>query len=64
MTNLAWCYMQGCGIEKNPEKAFSYYRKAADLHYAEAYLELGKCYLNGNGVEQNFAAFIGRRVPE
>lgn len=35
-------------------KAFECYMKAAELGYAEAYYNVGKAYLDGNGVERDF----------
>ena len=41
------------GVEKDLEKAFSYYKQSAELGYAEAQNYLGFCYDNGNGCEEN-----------
>ncbi len=59
MTYLYNCYIDGIGTEKNPEKALSYLRRAADGEYFAACIELGRCYCFGeNGVEQNSAKAV------
>jgi TPR repeat protein len=35
----------------NLERGLKYLRKAADMRYPKAYLNLGKCYENGLGVK-------------
>lgn len=39
--------------EEKYQQAFEYYKKAADYGNDEAIAQIGLCYLNGNGVEQN-----------
>ncbi len=34
--NLGYCYANGCGVEKSPEKALEYYRMAADQGHEQA----------------------------
>ena len=49
-TALGVRYEKGDGVEKNPVKAVSYYKKAAGQGHAEAQSRLGYCYANGIGV--------------
>ncbi len=51
--NLALCYYNGKGIEKDYVKATEWYSKAAEQGYAEAQHNLGACYYNGKGVEND-----------
>jgi TPR repeat protein len=51
--NLARCYHRGLGVEKNPEKAASWYLKAADQGLPYAQYNLGSLYLTGEGVPQD-----------
>ncbi|POG57790.1 hypothetical protein GLOIN_2v1791279 [Rhizophagus irregularis DAOM 181602=DAOM 197198] len=53
MLNLANCYKNGEGTEKNLEKAFHYYQKAAENGNEEAMYNLAKFYYNGEGTEKN-----------
>lgn len=41
------------GSGENAAKSFDWFRKAAEQGLAEAQNELGRCYLNGEGVEKN-----------
>jgi len=50
---LAQCYLDGCGIRKNPQNAILYYRKAAEQGNAEAFYGLGICHEEGSGVEND-----------
>lgn len=87
---LGWCYLDGWGVEKNPEEgakfinearskadklrplsqywlgricesskdnsaAVELYKAAAKGGYAKAMFELGKRYLTGQGVDQNYS---------
>ena len=47
------CYYDGKGTEKDLNKAFFWYRKAAYQNLAEAQYFLGMCYYSGEGVEQD-----------
>ena len=48
--NLAMCYAEGKGVDKDPGRAFTWARKAADQGYAPAQSMLSRCYRNGDGV--------------
>jgi TPR repeat protein len=49
--NLAWCYENGRGIEKDEATAAKLYRKAAVQGHARAQHNLGWCLMRGRGVE-------------
>ena len=52
--NLGWCYEQGHGVEKNPQKAFELFWLYADkTDSAFARYKLGGCYSKGIGVEKD-----------
>ncbi|RGB28202.1 hypothetical protein C1646_819278 [Rhizophagus diaphanus] len=53
MFNLANRYYNGKGIEKNLEKAFHWYQKAAENGYTGAMNNLAYMYYNGEGTEKN-----------
>lgn len=40
-------------IRKDPESAAHYFKRASDLGHIRATFELGNCYFNGRGVEQD-----------
>jgi TPR repeat protein len=62
MNNLALCYKNGEGIEKNLEKAFDWYQKAAENDIKEAIFNLALLYENGEGTKKNLEkAFIGKK---
>lgn len=48
-------YLYGIRYEKNYEKAFHYFKSAADQDYTKAYSSLGLMYLNHWHVEKNIA---------
>lgn len=50
---LARCYLEGLGTEKNPEKAFQWYKKSAEQNHAVSQSELGVCYREGRGVAKD-----------
>jgi TPR repeat protein len=52
--NLAGlCYEYGVGAAKNPARAVSAYRAAAELGYCVAQRNLGNCLDEGEGVERD-----------
>jgi len=51
--SLGYCYDNGDGVEKDPEKAVYWYTKAAEQGDAKAQFYLGVCYYNGEGVEKD-----------
>ena len=53
MNNIAYCYLHGFGVEKNPETGFSWAMKAAGQGYHPAQTMVAECYLDGLGVERN-----------
>ena len=50
---VARCYQNGTGVEKNEENAVVWYKKAAEQGYAEAQKKLGDCYNYGTGVAKD-----------
>ncbi|GBB97474.1 hypothetical protein RclHR1_00030031 [Rhizophagus clarus] len=53
LNNLAYSYQYGMGKEKNENKAFECYLKAAKEGNVNAQNNLGYCYQNGIGTEKN-----------
>src|SRR5580700_11488982 len=51
---LASCYHHGIGSEKNIDRAFEYYLKAAEQGHRESQFYVGYFYECGLGIEQNF----------
>ncbi|GBB87039.1 hypothetical protein RclHR1_01350014 [Rhizophagus clarus] len=51
--DLADCYQEGNGVEKDERKAFELYKEAAEKGYRWACNKLVYCYQNGKGVEKN-----------
>ena len=49
---LGNCYQNEVGIEKDLEKAFYWYQKAAENGNKYAQYNLGRCYENGKGVKK------------
>ena len=53
IAQLGYYYLEGIGVQKNPQKAVSYLAKAANEGQMYAQYNLGICYSNGLGVEVN-----------
>ena len=52
---LAVCYHDGLGVQKDFERAVSWYRKAAEQGHPEAQDQLARCYYFGEGVAKDYA---------
>lgn len=53
--SLGWHYEQGYGVEKNLDRAFAYYKEAANLGSDSGLRHMGEFYENGWGsVEQDY----------
>ena len=55
---LGWRYLNGQDAPKNPARAAELYRQGAELGYSSCAGRLASCYMNGSGVEQDFAQAI------
>lgn len=55
---LAFCYLNGDGVQRSAEEAARLLRIAADMHNPAAQGALGTCYISGIGVEMDFAAAV------
>lgn len=55
---LGQCYLEGRGVNKNEEEAFSLFKKAADRGYADGQYYLGWCCEKGIGVTQDYAKAV------
>lgn len=60
--NKAWAqfrlgqdYLHGFDREKNMEKAFHWYKKAADQGYSYALTALGRMYISGDYIEESYS---------
>ena len=51
--NLAVCYEDGIGVEKDEQKAVEWYKKAAKQGDVKAQNNLALCYEDGIGVEKD-----------
>ena len=51
--DLALCYYNGEGVEKDFLQAVKWWRKAAEQGHVRAQCSLGHCYFNGEGVPQD-----------
>ncbi len=58
MNNLAVCYKNGEGIEKNLEKAFYWYQKTAENGVKVTQFNLATLYLDGERTEKNLEMSI------
>ena len=63
---LAESYMQGSGVQKDLQMAVYWYRRSAELGYAEAQYKLAECYRQGKWVEKDVkqAEFWYRKAAE
>lgn len=52
------CYQDGEGVEQDYEKAYQYYKEAADLGNGDGYAGLAWLYGEGKGVDQDYAKNI------
>jgi TPR repeat protein len=48
------CYYEGRGTKLDYNKAFSWFKPAAEQGLPEAQYRLGNCYYNGEGVKQDY----------
>ncbi|WP_295072761.1 tetratricopeptide repeat protein [Ruminococcus sp.] len=46
-------YLHGTGVERSPETAVTWFKKAADQNYPAAQFNLGVCYYYGIGVQRD-----------
>src|SRR3954471_4744933 len=53
MSDLAFCYDNGEGTEKDLGKAFHWYQKAVEGGNEEVMSNLAFCYYNGEGTEKD-----------
>ena len=53
MSDLAYCYMHGFGVVKEPEEGFRWALKAAERGHPPAQVMVAECYLDGRGTETN-----------
>ncbi|KAH3766358.1 hypothetical protein Pelo_1781 [Pelomyxa schiedti] len=53
MFNLAVCYQNGHGVDKDLNQAAMFYRKAAELGHSTAMHQLSVCYDQGCGVDKD-----------
>ena len=51
--NLARCYFDGFGVDKNEDVAFSYFTKSAEQNLPDALREIGNCCYTGSGTMKN-----------
>lgn len=52
--NMGNLYRKGLGVEKDPEKAFSYYLYAAERGHPEDQYNVGYMYMQGSGVDVDY----------
>lgn len=54
INGLGVCYLYGCGVEQNLEKALDLFRQASEKGVSNSFYHLGQCYYYGWGVRKNF----------
>lgn len=57
--NLGWAYLEEKGVPRDERKAFELFKQAAGAGYSEAEFALGKCYLDGIGIDINIPEAMG-----
>ena len=50
MSGLAYCYMQGCGVDADGQEAYRWAKKAANLKHPCGIYRLGVCHDQGHGI--------------
>jgi TPR repeat protein len=63
--HLGLCYQNGKGIQRDPEKAVHWYKRAAEKEIPEAEFKLGECYHTGYGglnLDIELAEFFYRKA--
>lgn len=56
---VADCYLEGIGVEKNPETAFRLFQSAADQGLLMARTQVAQAYIQGNGVSLDTDKGVG-----
>ena len=60
MNRIGYMYNVGCGVKKDPGKAFDWYRRAAEAGFSAARFNLGWLYQEGPGVHRDMKKAAGR----
>ena len=58
MNNLAYCFYNGQGTEKDAAASFMWMKRAAEAGFVPAYFVLAMKYLKGDGTAQSIAEAI------
>ena len=53
MNEVARCYFEAIGVEKNLDSGAEWYLKSARLNDVDGMFNVGKCYLSGTGVAKS-----------
>ena len=51
IASIGEMYMEGLGVDLDPEKGLRWYQKAAESENPVCFAELGECYEEGKGTE-------------